>query len=75
MAPLQVPQGLVLDEEIFGQLLELEADDPGFLKGLVEGYVAQAERTFAAMAAALYCFPLPCSTKYLTNIQSTKLFG
>lgn len=50
---LQVPQGLVLDEEIFAQLLELEADDPGFLKGLIEGYVAQAERTFAAMATAL----------------------
>jgi hypothetical protein len=42
-----------LDEDIFGQLLEIEEDDPGFIKSLVETYVTQAEGTLANLIDAL----------------------
>jgi hypothetical protein len=48
---LQTPS--FVDEDIFGQLLEIEEDDPGFIKGLVETYLSQAEGTLLNLMDAL----------------------
>ena len=44
----------IMDMEIFGQLLELDDDDPEFTKDMVLAYFSQAETTFKDLDAALY---------------------
>ncbi len=43
-----------IDQETWNQLLELEEDEPGFVKGLISNYLVQANQTLQNMDAALY---------------------
>ena len=43
-----------LNQEIFGQLLELEDDEPGFLKELVSTWINQSISTLENLKEALY---------------------
>jgi hypothetical protein len=44
---------IVIDREVFDQVLELDEDDELFSKDMVDAYFLQAEKTFSDMDAAL----------------------
>jgi hypothetical protein len=44
---------IIIDRDVFDQVLELDEDDDMFSKDMVDAYFLQAEKTFSDMDAAL----------------------
>jgi hypothetical protein len=44
---------IIIDRDVFDQVLELDEDDETFSKDMVDAYFLQAEKTFSDMDAAL----------------------
>ena len=64
-----------LNQDIFGQLLELEEDEPGFLKELVSTFTIQAKTTLTNLNKSLHEKSLEeCSMLKLITSTNSPLF-